>query len=66
VQRTDPASTLSTLRAAIAVRRQLRLGAIDLPVEWIDTDAPDVLAFRRGDRFSCVTDFGAATTTWDH
>jgi alpha-glucosidase len=52
----DPNSMLALYRAALAIRRQEpTLG--DGPIEWIDL-APDALAFRRGDGFISVTNFG--------
>jgi alpha-glucosidase len=52
VQAADPASMLSLYRAAIALRKA-EPGLGDGPLEWLAA-APGVLAFRRGDRFSCV------------
>ncbi|WP_051426687.1 glycoside hydrolase family 13 protein [Jiangella gansuensis] len=56
-QRADPASTLSLYRTALRVRRaEPDLG--DGPMSWIDSP-PDVLAFRRGERFACVVNLSA-------
>jgi alpha-glucosidase len=54
----DPASMLSLYRNALAIRR----GDADLASEtfaWLASD-PDVLAFRRGERFVSLTNLGAA------
>ncbi len=51
-QGTDPHSTLSVYRSALAARRQLFQG----PLQWLETGRPDVLAFRRGNG-TCVTVF---------
>jgi alpha-glucosidase len=54
----DPRSMLSLYRRALAVRREHdALG--DGPFAWFDLGA-DALAFRRGDRFLSVTNFGKA------
>ena len=47
VQQHDPASTLAFYRELLSTRRSL-LGA-QAPLQWIDVEHPDVLAFRRGD-----------------
>ncbi|KJL45865.1 Oligo-1,6-glucosidase [Microbacterium trichothecenolyticum] len=60
----DPASTLNLYRDALRLRRELpELG--DGPLEWWDGaipaangPRPDILAFRRGDRFACVVNTG--------
>jgi alpha-glucosidase len=58
-QEADPASTLHLYRTALRLRRELAdLG--DGPLEWIEVADPDVLAFRRGDRFQCVVNTGDA------
>jgi alpha-glucosidase len=44
-QATDPGSMLSLYRAALAGRRGVSPSA---RLEWLDTDRPDVLAYRRG------------------
>lgn len=46
-QLSDPDSTYSLYRTAIALRRSRELGAGGL--EWLDGYAPEVLAFRNGD-----------------
>jgi alpha-glucosidase len=48
----DPRSMLSLYRAALRLRPQAQG-----PLRWLDDD-PDVLAFRRGDAFSCVINLG--------
>jgi alpha-glucosidase len=48
-------STLSMYRAALALRRTLRTAE---SLEWLDTGADDVLAFRRPNGWTCVTNFG--------
>ncbi len=55
-QAADPDSVLSLYRAALRVRRELDLG--DTPLEWVDSGADDVLAFRRGAGFACVVNLG--------
>jgi alpha-glucosidase len=55
----DPRSTLSLFRRAVAAHRGLFSGT---DVDWLDTDAPDVLAFRRGDGI-CVINFGNTPAT---
>ncbi|GAA1974583.1 glycoside hydrolase family 13 protein [Microbacterium pumilum] len=59
-QRADPTSTLNLYRDVLRLRRELpELG--DGPLEWWDDavpGGPDVLAFRRGDRFACVVNTG--------
>ena len=52
-QRDDPASVLGTYRSALRARREIDPTS---PLEWLDTDRDDVLAFRRGD-VVCVTVF---------
>jgi alpha-glucosidase len=57
IQSADPASMLSLYRAAIRLRRdEPELGG-DGPFEWLDS-APEVLAFRRSERFVCVVNLG--------
>ncbi|WP_091707542.1 glycoside hydrolase family 13 protein [Microbacterium sp. cf046] len=59
-QRSDPHSTFSLYRDALALRRDLpALGDGDL--DWWDDALPgadDVLAFRRGDDFACIVNTG--------
>lgn len=53
VQDGDASSMLTLYRRALAARRELP----DLrtaSLEWVDDDAPGVLAFRRGERLVCV------------
>lgn len=52
VQERDPGSMLSLYRQALALRRQPPLVG-DSPLTWRDGDAR-VLAFSRGERFTCV------------
>jgi alpha-glucosidase len=54
-QSEDPSSMLSLYRAGLRLRRAAPWGAGEL--RWISS--PDaVLAFARGDRFSCIVNFG--------
>ena len=57
-QARDPGSMLALYRAALGLRRDLpELGAGDgAPLGWLDL-GPDVIAFGRGGRFACVTNF---------
>ncbi|SEF57318.1 alpha-glucosidase [Actinacidiphila yanglinensis] len=57
IQSADPASMLSLYRAAIRLRGEEPALAGDGPLEWLDT-APEVLAFRRPDRFVCLVNLG--------
>ena len=55
-QEADPASMLWLYRQALRLRkREAALG--DGPLTWLDS-APGVLAFRRGDFFTSVTNLG--------
>jgi alpha-glucosidase len=54
-QRADPRSTLSMYRAALRLRRELRLGRG--PIGWPDPLEPDVLVFTRPG-LVCATNFG--------
>ncbi len=61
-QRQDPHSTLSMYRAALRIRRQLRLGRGEL--QWLDAPSPQVLLFHRtgladGAGLVCATNCGA-------
>ena len=53
----DPASTLALYRQALAMRRLLQT---DESLQWIDTGRDDVLAFRRPNGWTVVTNFGEA------
>jgi alpha-glucosidase len=55
-QEDDPTSVLSRYRAALEARRTIDQTAA---LAWLETDRPDVLAFRRGD-LVCVTVFDGA------
>ena len=55
VESEQPSSTLSLYRAALALRRVL---VTDQSFEWIDS-SEDVLAFRRGAEWSCLSNLGA-------
>jgi alpha-glucosidase len=56
-QQSDPASMLRLYRDVLAIRRaEPDLG--DGPMDWIETDDDDVLAFARGPRFACVANLG--------
>ncbi|MDS0140368.1 MULTISPECIES: glycoside hydrolase family 13 protein [unclassified Amycolatopsis] len=61
VQEKDDTSTLQLYRRAVRARRERQLGAPG-PVEWLDTGAPGVLAFRRGD-LVCVVNTGGTPFT---
>ncbi|MFI0237849.1 glycoside hydrolase family 13 protein [Streptomyces sp. NPDC016845] len=57
-QDTDPCSMLNLYRRALALRRaEPALG--DGPMRWLDS-APGVLAFTRGDDFTCVVNLSGA------
>ncbi|MGU3644845.1 glycoside hydrolase family 13 protein [Microbacterium sp. C23T] len=56
VEDADPASTLSLYRDALALRHVLQTGE---SLEWIDTGRDDVLAFRRPNGWTVITNFGA-------
>jgi alpha-glucosidase len=55
-QEDDPTSVLNRYRAALEARRTIDQTAA---LTWLETDRPDVLAFRRGD-LVCVTVFDGA------
>jgi alpha-glucosidase len=57
-QREDPASTLSLYREALRLRRGLPAA----PLLWLEAE-PEVLAFGRGDGFTCTVNFGSAPAT---
>jgi alpha-glucosidase len=57
-QQDDPRSTLSLYRRSLALRRELD-DLRDGDFAWIDA-APDMVAFRRGARFACLTNFASA------
>ena len=52
-----PGSTLEMYREAIHLRRELLTA--DEELEWVDTGAKHVLAFRRGSGMLCIVNFGA-------
>lgn len=52
----DPGSMLHLYRTALRMRRDIPAAE---PVDWIQVDNPDVLAFRRGTGFVCVVNLGA-------
>lgn len=54
-QEDDPDSTLAMYRAAIRLRRTLQTDDHDL--EWLDTDDPQVLHFRRSNGWECLVNF---------
>lgn len=56
-QRSDRASTWQLHRRALALRRSLPTGS-DGCLTWLDV-VPDVLAFRRGETFTCATNFAS-------
>ncbi len=55
-QEHDPASMLTLYRAALGVRRQAPWGT-GSGLHWLDY-GDDVIAFARGERFSCIVNFG--------
>ncbi|SIT67527.1 alpha-glucosidase [Microbacterium sp. RU33B] len=55
VQESDPQSTLSLYRAALALRERLQTSE---SLEWVETGRDDVLHFRREGGWSVVTNFG--------
>lgn len=55
VEDADPASTLSLYRDALALRHGLQTGET---LEWIGTGREDVLAFRRPNGWTVITNFG--------
>ncbi|WP_329131126.1 glycoside hydrolase family 13 protein [Streptomyces sp. NBC_01476] len=57
VQSADPASMLSLYRAAVRLRAA-EPGLGDGPLRWLPT-VPEVLAFRRGERFVCLVNLSA-------
>ncbi|MGW8566170.1 glycoside hydrolase family 13 protein [Isoptericola sp. NPDC055881] len=50
-------STLTLYRTALGLRRRLQTAE---ELEWLETGAPDVLAFRRPNGWTSVTNFGTA------
>jgi alpha-glucosidase len=54
----DPRSMLELYRSALRLRRAEK-GLGDGPLEWFDV-APDVLAFHRGDEFTCLVNLSPA------
>ncbi|MCP3425908.1 glycoside hydrolase family 13 protein [Rothia sp. AR01] len=54
-EESDPASTLSLYRTALALRSELQT---EERLEWVETGAAQVLAFRRPNGWACVTNFG--------
>jgi alpha-glucosidase len=55
-QANDPASMLTLYRAGLRARRDAPWGA-DADLRWLDY-GDDVIAFARGERFSCLVNFG--------
>ncbi|WP_179758328.1 glycoside hydrolase family 13 protein [Microlunatus parietis] len=56
VQDRDPDSTLALYRAALRLRRELQA---EESLTWLDTGREDVLAFRRPNGWTCVSNFGS-------
>ena len=54
-QEVDPSSTLHLYRTALAARRELQAAE---SLEWIESGSPLVLAFRRPNGWTSVTNFG--------
>jgi alpha-glucosidase len=59
-QETQEDSTLSLYRRALALRSQLQTAEA---LEWLDTGRPDVVAFRRPNGWTSVTNFGTEAFT---
>ena len=55
-QNDDPASMLNLYRTGLRVRRSAPWGD-DVELRWLPSDA-EVLAFARGDGFTCIVNFG--------
>ncbi|WP_373458716.1 glycoside hydrolase family 13 protein [Pseudarthrobacter sulfonivorans] len=55
VQEAEDGSTLSIYRRALALRSELQAGET---LEWLESGRPDVLAFRRPNGWTSVTNFG--------
>jgi alpha-glucosidase len=55
IQEAEDGSTLSIYRRALALRSELQTGET---LEWLETGRPDVLAFRRPNGWTSVTNFG--------
>jgi alpha-glucosidase len=55
IQEAEDGSTLSIYRRALALRSELQAGET---LEWLETGRPDVLAFRRPNGWTSVTNFG--------
>ncbi|MDE3133360.1 MAG: glycoside hydrolase family 13 protein [Acidobacteriota bacterium] len=53
----DPASMLSLYRTGLSIRRQAPWGE-GAALEWLDYGG-DVIAFSRGERFTCIVNFGS-------
>lgn len=56
VEETDPSSTLTLYRRALALRHDLQTGE---QLEWIETGRDDVLRFSRPNGWEVVTNFGS-------
>ena len=52
----DPESTLRLYRRALHLRRELQSAE---SLDWVETDDPSVLHFRRPNGWQCLTNFGA-------
>lgn len=57
-QQSDQDSTLNLYRDALQLRHELQSTET---LEWVETDSPDLLAFRRPGWWLCVTNFGPNT-----
>ena len=62
VQDDDLRSTLNLYRDALRLRKELPWPT-DEPLSWLDS-TPDVLAFRRGQDFTCIVNFGDTPVSW--
>jgi alpha-glucosidase len=58
VQDGEPDSTLNLYRRALALRHELQTAE---SLEWVDSDSPEVLHFRRSNGWEVVTNFGETT-----
>ncbi|MFC7622404.1 hypothetical protein [Microlunatus sp. GCM10028923] len=56
VQDQDPDSTLALYRDALRLRRELQS---EESLTWLDTGRDDVLAFRRPNGWTCISNFGS-------
>lgn len=60
IQDEDPDSTLNLYRRALGLRHELQT---EEALEWIETDSPTVLRFRRPNGWEVITNFGDEPTS---